>query len=257
VRFFLERRGQGPAVVLVHGFGFSGAAFDAVATGLSDAYETLIVDLPGCGRSPWWTGATALGSLVDELVAELPAVCTWVGWSFGGLVALAAACRHPARVAALALIATSPRFLAGPGWPSGLPEEWFSRLEADLRTDPGRALARFSGWIARRDRTLLRELRDAATRHGPPDPAALLAMLEVLRSADLRLSLARIGVPTLIISGPEDEIVPPAAAERMAAWIPGARFVPVTGAGHAPFLSHPQETLAALRRFLSERPHHR
>jgi pimeloyl-[acyl-carrier protein] methyl ester esterase len=227
--------------------------FDGLATGLSDAYETLVVDLPGCGRSPWWTGATALGSLADALTAELPAAAIWLGWSFGGLVALAAACRHPERVGALVLIATSPRFLAGPDWPGGLPEGWFSRLEHDVGADPGRALERFAGWLADRDRGLLRALREAIHRHGPPDREGLAAILAAIRSADLRAEVGRIGVPTLIVSGPRDEIVPVAAAEWMAARIPGAEHATLPGAGHVPFLSHPRETLEILHRFLSEK----
>ena len=75
-------------------------------------------------------------------------------------------------------------------------------------------------------------------------------LLKVLARADLRGVAGRVRIPTLVVAGEYDRLTPPAAGAWLASHIPGARHCPLAGASHAPFLSHPDEFLAALDGFL-------
>ena len=96
--------------------------------------------------------------------------------------------------------------------------------------------------------------RAALAAQGPPRPAALAAGLEILRSTDQRAALAQINLPALVVGGQHDRITPPAAQAWLAAELPRATVVQIERAGHAPFLSHPQQFAAALQQFLSGLP---
>jgi pimeloyl-[acyl-carrier protein] methyl ester esterase len=100
----------------------------------------------------------------------------------------------------------------------------------------------------------LRLLRSRLASHGEPDERALEAGLRVLRDADLRDELPRVGLPALVIAGEHDRLTPPAAARALAVGLPSARFRLIERSGHAPFLSHPAEVLAEIRGFLARHP---
>ncbi len=96
----------------------------------------------------------------------------------------------------------------------------------------------------------LRLLRRNLDAHGPPDPRALAAGLQVLRTADLRGALPAIDLPTLVISGQRDRLTPAAAGRSLASALPTANFVEIAHGGHAPFLSHGRQVLEEVLGFL-------
>jgi pimeloyl-[acyl-carrier protein] methyl ester esterase len=100
----------------------------------------------------------------------------------------------------------------------------------------------------------LRLLRRNLESHGPPDPRALVAGLEILRTTDLRDSLPDIALPTLVIAGERDRLTPAGAGRALAAALPQARFREIPRSGHAPFLSHGTEVLGEIQGFLRRRP---
>ena len=96
----------------------------------------------------------------------------------------------------------------------------------------------------------LRLLRRNLDAHGPPDPRALAAGLQVLRTADLRGALPGITLPTLVIAGQRDKLTPAAAGRSLAGALPTAKFVEIAHGGHAPFLSHGRQVLDEVLGFL-------
>ncbi len=89
-------------------------------------------------------------------------------------------------------------------------------------------------------------------RYGEPVTAALHAGLRLLQEQDRRGVLGNIAVPALVIQGERDRLVPMGAARYLAEHLPQARLAPVPGAGHAPFLSHPDAFLERLEDFLRD-----
>jgi len=245
--------GEGEDIVLLHGWGLHGGLWSGLAERLQHAARVTALDLPGHGRSPWPPIFDDIDSLADLIEDALPGPCTLVGWSLGGMAALALATRHAPCVRRLVLVATTPRFVAAPDWEHGLPAavaaEFASRLEQDWR---GTIYDFLSLQVRGDERQVqaLRELRHGLFAHGEPHAEALRAGLDVLRHADLRCGLAHIAVPTLVVAGERDRLTPPGAALALAAGIAGARHHCVPRAGHAPFLSHPAEVARELLQFL-------
>lgn len=238
---------------MLHGWALHGGVFAPLAGALAAGAAVTCPDLPGHGGRPFAPAFRDLGELADAVERDLPARCTLLGWSLGGMVAACLAARGCTAIERLVLVDTTPRFVAGAGWPHGLPPVDVEAFAVALRQDYRRLVSRFLALQVRgdaRQSDLLRQLRSEVFTRGEPDPDALAAGLDVLRRADLRQAVGGIAVPTLVVCGQNDRLTPPAAASWLAGHIPGASLESVAGAGHAPFLSRPAAVAAAIRRFL-------
>lgn len=250
--------GNATAIVLLHGWALHGGVMEPLAAALAGGARAVACpDLPGHGGRPFEPAFANLDQLAAAVASGLPPACTLLGWSLGGMVAARlAAAGHPS-VRRLVLVATTPRFVAGEDWPHGLRPDLVEEFAAELERDYQGLVRRFLSLQARGDeqaRDVLRRLRNEVFARGEPERAALRAGLDVLREADLRGTVGDIRVPTLVVSGEHDRLTLPGAARWLAGHVPGARLVMVPGAGHAPFLSHPQQFLAACRGFLGPVP---
>lgn len=232
---------------LVHGWGLNAAVFARFVRAWGG--PATAIDLPGHGHAPWQPGALMPVTCADQWARCYPDAATWLGWSLGALPVLLLAARHPHCVQRLVLVAATPRFVVGPGWPSALPLAALTTFATDMAADPEATVRRFLLLQAGlTDRALARRLMTDLKDGGMAAAAALEEGLRVLATTDLRVLLAGIGVPVLIIHGRRDRLVPLAAAQACAAAIPQA-VLRVIGDGHAPFLTHEAACVTALRAF--------
>ncbi|MFP4132077.1 MAG: pimeloyl-ACP methyl ester esterase BioH [Thiohalospira sp.] len=241
-------RGSGPDWALIHGWGLHGGIWTETAEALAADRRVTTVDLPGHGASRGPVPTTLRGAAA-EVAASLPERMTLVGWSLGGLVALRLALDLPERVAALKLVAATPRFVTGADWPHATPPATLHDFASDLAEDYRGTLLRFLALQARGSATAredVRRLRERVFEHGEPDHEALARGLEWLAGSDLRPELADLAVPVHFIGGERDNLVPAAALEEAAGIAPRGRVTILPGAGHAPFLSHPEAFREAL-----------
>lgn len=253
----VESHGQGPDLVLLHGWGLHGGIFDTLVPELARDFRVHNVDLPGFGRSAM-PEPMDLDSLVTGVLEVLPECAHILGWSLGGMVAMALAARHPARVAHLLTVASQPRFRAGPDWPDAMAPEVLQRFTAQLEADYAQTLDRFVALQAMGSETArddVRALRASLPTHGPANPEALRAGLAILDQADLRSALADIRAPWLRLYGKLDGLVPVRSAARHAALAPASREHVFPKASHAPFISHRADFLEVVRDFLLEARH--
>jgi pimeloyl-[acyl-carrier protein] methyl ester esterase len=243
----LTEEGVGEPLVVVHGWGFGRRAFDPVARQLAARWRLIRVDLPGCGASrPDFCGAN-LDAIAASVLAEVPRPAAWLGWSLGGLVALAAARQQPDAVTALTLVAATPRFVADGDWP-GIDPETLATFAQGLQGDPAIAHGRFLGFQlagSERTRPALRALRAASAADGLPQVETLAAGLDLLANADLRGVAGALSCPVGAILGERDPVVPAAVRARLER--ESVNVGVIAGAGHAPFASHPSDFLAALQ----------
>jgi pimeloyl-[acyl-carrier protein] methyl ester esterase len=253
---FCEHGGQGPDVVLVHGWGMHGGVWHDTAAALAARFRVHVVDLPGHGRSRGFVPEPyTLAALADALVHRLPQPAYWIGWSLGGQVTLTAALRHPRAVSRMVLIGATPKFAQGADWRCAMSLPTLAKFAAELERDYAGTLQRFLSLQlgeAGNERETLRRLRTELFRHGQPDPRALRAGLGILKDADLRETLARIAAPTLVLHGGRDMLAPQAAAAALAAGLPQARLDVIEAAAHAPFLSHAAAAHALIEAFLHD-----
>jgi pimeloyl-ACP methyl ester carboxylesterase len=253
-------RGEGPVVLAVHGQPGSADDWDAVVAELAVDHRVLVPDRPGYGR----TGGDALGMaanadrLADLLVDRATGPATIVGHSYGGGIAALMAFRHPEVVSGLVLVGSVGRadsvnvldhvlalpwageFLAAAGLLS------FGRLLPRLRGlvthVPGRRLAWLEANIPDR------HLRDGG--RGSQIRRSFVAEQRALvrEIIDVESALAHIAVPTVVISGTWDVVVPLSVAATIATDVAGAELVTVPRTGHFVPRDAPQVVAAAVRR---------
>jgi len=249
-------------LVLIHGWGMNAAVWEPLSATLGPDLRLHPIELPGHGERPllhpWKGGPGMLDAWADTCLKSAPERAVWLGWSLGGLVALAAALRaaerNPAQIQGLILMTATPRFVRALDWPSAMSPETLAQFHDGLLADPTGTLSRFLALQVRgsdQARETLRRMRhDLATRPFP-DPAALALGLDLLREQDLRPALSRLDIPSLWLFGSHDTLVPAAVATQIKQLLPGAKTGVIPGAAHAPFLSHPAETGEIMGAFLN------
>jgi pimeloyl-[acyl-carrier protein] methyl ester esterase len=247
--------GAGETLVLLHGWGLNSLVWDSIVPRLAREFTVVRIDLPGHGASSWPPEFHDIESLAAAILPALPARCSLLGWSLGGVAAIDLALAHTGRIDRLVLVSTTPRFIRSDDWPHGLPAPAVEQFAVLLESDYEATVREFLGLQAKGDehaRATLRELRQKLLAGGKPRLEALRAGLNILRMADRRQQLPRVRVPTLVIAGEYDRMTPPGAARAIAAAIPGARLELIARSGHAPFLSHAGEFCRAVTTFLGQ-----
>jgi pimeloyl-[acyl-carrier protein] methyl ester esterase len=242
-------------IFALHGWGMNAAVFDP----LRDAFagrEFIAVDLPGHGRRHDEPLGRTLEPLVREMLAQAPPRAVWLGWSLGGMLALAAAAAVPERVVGLVTVAAGPSFIARPDWPQGMARENLVRMAEQLRVDPVQTVSDFltlQVLSSRSGRVTLKHLKSALSARGLAGTEALGDGLKLLETLDLRPLLAALRTPLLAVSGARDRLVKPAAIRALVAAVPDAEMILFGTAAHAPFLSQRSEFVACVDDFLRRR----
>ncbi|MFJ3597595.1 4-carboxymuconolactone decarboxylase [Streptomyces sp. NPDC090126] len=218
-----------PWLVLGPSLGTTWHMWDRQIPELSQHWRVFRYDLPGHGGAPAHAAAS-VAELGDRLLATLDGLGIqrfgYAGCSIGGAIGADLALRHPHRVASLALVASSPRF--------GTADEFRQRgvivrtngLEPMARTAPERWFT--PGFAAAQPAIVEWAVQMVRTT----DPGCYIAACEALAAFDIRSALDRIGVPTLVLVGAEDQVTGPAEARTLVAGIPDARLALVPGASH-------------------------
>lgn len=251
----VESTGHGPPLILLHGWAMHSGVWGPLVPRLAKRYRVHAVDLPGHGRSAALPSFT-LNAVVDALIAAFSAVehpKTVLGWSLGGLVTMRWALAEPARVGRIALVSTSPRFVAGEDWLHAMSRDTLERFADELHVAWKLTVVRFLALQiqgSEHPRATLAALRGQLYARGEPSPRALFGALDAIKQADLRTDVQRILQPALVVSGERDTLTPPAAGRWLAANMPDARFALIAGAAHVPFLSHDDAFGAIIGEFL-------
>jgi pimeloyl-ACP methyl ester carboxylesterase len=234
-RLHYEVHGSGEPVLLVMGLGSNAYGWDRTIPWLSQRYETIAFDNRGVGRSDVPAGDYTIERMAADAAAVLDAVghatARVVGASLGGMIAQRFALAHPERLRSLLLICTTP------GGAKHVPAsaEVFKAL---LTPDPDpAALYRRNAWFLYGDETRTRHPErieeDLVSRMRiPTQPAGYLGQLRAAMAHDACNELGTIRVPTLVVHGDADLLVPTPNGRVLAECIPGAELVLVPGAGH-------------------------
>lgn len=256
-----------------------GGMWGSVVEQLAEDHRVHVVDLPGHGFSGKGEGFApavlkgeggavlpfsllsslfSLDAIVEQLAAQFfdTGPMTVCGWSLGGQIALRWAQLEPHKIERLILVSSTPCFVRKADWPCAMAAETLAEFAAALTANHAQTLRRFLALQMRgsdRERELLTGLRAALFSRGEPDLAALQGGLAILRDTDQRAALQDIAKPALVIAGGRDTLTPLAASEHMADAMPNACLASIPGAAHAPFLSHPEQFIEHLKRFLHER----
>ncbi len=209
------------------------------------------IDLPGYGSSAEVV-ATTLDDYVDHVARQISRPSLLVGWSLGGLVALRLARHHPQQVLGLFQVATNPRFVQAADWTYAIEHTVFEQFAYSLQQDIDKTIRRFLALQVRGTSTSMqtvRRLQEAIHERGLPGTEALLSGLALLSETDLTEELQALDCAVAWLLGDKDALVPVELADRLRRLLPEADVQLLTGAGHAPMISHPVELTQALVNF--------
>ncbi len=252
-------------VVMLHGWGLNHAVWTATAQALSASAEVHCIDLPGHGKSPLspitdgWNN-TEMGLLQSTLeaisayISGINAPVTLVGWSLGGHIAMHIALRYPACIAKLILVCATPCFTQRDDWPHAMADKSLQDFSLRLHTDQAATIRSFlclQMLNLPNAKTVAKALSAQLAVNGHASAEALSAWLAVLEQTDIRDALEKLGsTPILIAQGGRDMLVPIAAGDWLAQTLPHAQYLRIAAAAHAPFISHGELFLSAVKKFI-------
>ncbi|WP_232218809.1 alpha/beta fold hydrolase [Chloroflexus sp. Y-396-1] len=253
---YLTAGEKGPAIVFLHGWGAFKELWWSTLRDLGRDYRCFAIDMPGHGESRIGRAdqIERIATLVADFCADLGLTSIiLVGHSMGGSVAVELTLHYPHLVQRLALIDAAvdayrmPAYtrlylLPAIGWPVFRITQAIGRafrpIGQRIPHDHG------GGWI----RPWVRRASYLATF----DPEGLYRILRSLFATRADERLQQIRVPTLVLTGQFDSLVPPSHARRLAQVIPGARYVVLPASIHNPMDEQPGAFTRALRAFLSD-----
>jgi pimeloyl-ACP methyl ester carboxylesterase len=259
LRMGYEIQGQGHPLLLIAGVGYGRWFWHKIVPGLGRHFRVITFDNRGAGETDKPAGPYSVPMMAEDTAALLDALgladVYLMGHSLGGFIAQELAVRRPELVGKLILASTTH------GGPDAIPitPEALAVL-TDRQGDPeelvrrGIAVAGAPGF-AERNPEVVQELVEYRMSN-PVPPAQYQA--QVMAGAGMgeftreqvAERLAAIQVPTLILFGEHDRVVPPGNAQLLAEKIQGARAVILPAAGHIFPLEIPEATVAVIREFL-------
>ena len=251
---YYEDIGEGPPLVLIHGMGGDSSEWSLLTPELSKEVRCIAVDLRGHGKSekpdqPYTQDMFAddVAALLDALGVDKAYIC---GLSMGGFVALKMALNHPKKVRGLILIDTAARMPTksievGARWAKIFAEKGLEAyIEAEIRDI-------FHPMFARRHKDMVNLFAESMKTR---DASTIARIQQGYLKSPLAIEndIKKIKVPTLIIHGREDEVVPVEEAEFMHRQIPNSQIAIIPFSGHAALLERKDFFIDVILYFIEE-----
>lgn len=246
-----DEAGDGPVLLMVHGFPIDRRIWTEQLSGLSDIRRVVAVDLRGRGKSPASEAGWTIDTHADDLAETVQSLgvdqVDLAGISMGGYIAFAFWRRYPQMVRSLILVSTRanedpPEYKTG------------REMTAERARQYGTAALAGSMLPNLLDESASQEVKDRVVGIFESVPGATSAAdsLAMKDRADSTGDLPSITVPTLIIEGKGDHLLPEGSGEALADPIPGAKLVRIPAAGHFAPIENPDAVNSAIRGFLDE-----
>ena len=224
----------------LHGWGFDYRVLGSFTERFVPEWKVKALVLPGYDGTP--PQAMGIGNIARAMIPEVPDNSILIGWSLGGMIGIRIAAMKPVRK--LILLASTPCFVKKRDWLYGTDAEVIEGLKRRIKIDPGRALREFAMLISGGDS------RPRATyqalvlllQENKAHADALLDGLDILLHADLRAEFSGLKCKASVILAAQDPLVPVAAGSVMLSLHAGMESAVIYGAGHAPFMSRPEQT---------------
>jgi len=233
INIYYEIHGRGEPLVMINGAGGSVEWSRPLIRTYSAGHQLILFDNRGAGMSDKPDGEYTTPMMSDDLAGLLDAIGVETahvrGTSFGGMIAQEFALRHPERVRSLVLVVTwcgGPHSVKAPG-------NDMSRIERLPPREATEALFRWfiTGEFIEKNPTVFQNLITFALEH-PMDPLSLARHGAAIERHDTYDRLPDIRIPTLILAGDADRVIPVENARILASRIPDAELVILKGAGH-------------------------
>jgi sigma-B regulation protein RsbQ len=254
--------GEGqPPMLFAHGFGCDQNMWRLVAPAFEGAHQVVLFDHVGAGQSDASAYDRKKYATLDGYATDVLEICRelelsdviFVGHSVSAMIGVLAARREPDRFKALVLVGPSPRYVDDGDYVGGFSRQDIEGLLNSLDSN-------YLGWSSSMAPVIMgnaerpelgQELTNSFCR---TDPEIASHFARVTFFSDNRQDLAFVRAPSLILQCSEDVIAPHAVGEYLHRHLPGSELVVMAATGHCPNLSAPDETVGAMKRFISSLP---
>jgi len=250
-------RGSQP-MLFAHGFGCDQTMWRFLTPAFEDDYRIILFDYVGSGKSDLSAWDPARYSSLEGYAQDVLDICAaldlrdviFVGHSVSSMVGVLAANQAPERFSRLVMVGPSPRYINDTGYVGG-----FERADIEGLLDL--MDKNYIGWanflapvVMKNDERpeLTRELHDSFCS---TDPKMTRRFAETTFFADNRDDLPHVRVPSLIMQCSEDAIAPVEVGNYLHRTIPRSTFRMMKATGHCPHISHPAETIEAIKTYLA------
>lgn len=242
--------GEGVPLVFLHGFPLNRGVWQRQIEGFRCSYRVIAPDLRGFGESETQPGPTTMAQYAADLHSLLEQLSTGpvvlIGHSLGGYVALAFARQFPELLRGLVLVSTK----AGPDTAEAAAGRRAMAEKVQAKGVQVALDAMASKMLAagKQDASLVAQVLGFMA---PSRPAGVIGALHgMAERPDATASLAQIAVPTLVITGADDTLIPPEESEKLAGVIRGAQLNLIPHAGHLVAVEQPEEFNHVLQEWL-------
>ena len=249
---------DGQPLMFAHGFGCDQNMWRFVAPSFTESYRVILFDYVGAGGSDLsaydpnrYASLDGYAEDVLEIVEELDLRdVVFVGHSVSAMIGAIAVKRRSDRFASLVMVGPSPRYIDDRDYTGGFSESDIVGLLMSLESNYlGWSQSRAPAIVGNPDRPELgAELTSSFCR---TDPEIQKRFARATFLSDNRADLRDVTVPTLVLQCSEDIIAPDTVGRYVHEQLPTSTFVKLAATGHCPNLSAPEETVAAIQRFLA------
>jgi 3-oxoadipate enol-lactonase len=251
VNIYYELVGKGPFLALLHGWVENHKFWKNQVPFFSEKYRILTIDHRGFGDSDKPEGEYSIALFADDFNKVLEKLkidkITVMGHSMGGMIGQVFALKNPKKIKALTLVDTSPSgdLKGSIPLPDGLKmiQEGDYASLVDLTLNPPYFFADGT------DEKIVNWVKEEAKK--TPKSSAIKG-LEAMINYNIEDQISQIKVPTLIITGDQDQTVNPSRSEVMAKKIAGSKLFVMKGCGHHPLLEKPEELNKIVDEFLQK-----
>jgi sigma-B regulation protein RsbQ len=245
-------------MLFAHGFGCDQGMWRFVTPAFENDYRIVLFDYVGSGKSDVSAWNAARYSTLDGYAQDVLDICTaldlhdiiFVGHSVSSMVGVLAANQAPERFSRLVMVGPSPRYINDEGYVGG-----FERADIEGLLDL--MDKNYIGWanflapvVMKNDERpeLTKELHDSFCS---TDPKITRRFAETTFFADNRADLPKLRVPSLILQCAEDAIAPVEVGSYLHRTVPQSTLRMMKATGHCPHISHPDETIEAIKTYLA------
>lgn len=252
--------GQGDQVMLfAHGFGCDQNMWRLVTPAFQEQYKIVLFDYVGCGKSDNGAYNPERYSSLNGYAQDILDICEelqlqdviFVGHSVSSMIGLLAAIDQPDVFSSMIFIGPSPRYVNDMGYIGGFSKEDLEGL-LDVMDNNYIGWANFLAPVVMKNHDrpeLTAELEESFCY---TDPVITRKFAQVTFFSDNRDDLSKLTMPCLILQCSDDALAPDAVGEYTHQMIKGSTFEKMEATGHCPHLSHPEETITLIQKFLNQ-----
>lgn len=252
--------GQGDQVMLfAHGFGCDQNMWRLVTPAFQEQYKIVLFDYVGCGKSDNGAYNPERYSSLNGYAQDILDICEelqlqdviFVGHSVSSMIGLLAAIDQPDVFSSMIFIGPSPRYVNDMGYIGGFSKEDLEGL-LDVMDNNYIGWANFLAPVVMKNHDRPELTAELEESFCSTDPVITRKFAQVTFFSDNRDDLSKLTMPCLILQCSDDALAPDAVGEYTHQMIKGSTFEKMEATGHCPHLSHPEETITLIQKFLNQ-----